>query len=184
MPFVVQACVSNNYPTIITLTNGLDYVASSSVNTNYLAPPGPPQWFFFRCQITNYVDAVLFELYGLSGPADLVLQRDVPPTMAPYFAGSFEPGTQPEQIVVRASNLVPDLQGDWFLGIINNQPSNSLSYTIRATLPDGNDLLLSALPLVATNQVFETNWMIISWNAVAGDSVPRSARSRAASPTA
>jgi hypothetical protein len=169
VPFSVEACASGSYPTLIVLTNGDPYAASLTVNTNFLAPPGPPQWFFFEFQITNSVDAVLFELYNMNGPGDLVLQRDVPPTMAPYFAGSFEPGTEPEQIVVRATSTVPDLQGNWFLGIINNAPSNSLAYTIRATLPDANDLLLSALPLVMTNQVFETNWLIISWNAVVGD---------------
>ena len=61
--------------------------------------PGPPQRFFFDFIITNAVPGVLFELYNLSGDADLVLQRAVPPTMAPYFDGSFSAGTTPEQIV-------------------------------------------------------------------------------------
>jgi len=168
VPFTVQACYDTNYPTIITLTNGLDYAASTTVNTNYLAPPGPPHWFFFRFQITNYVDAVLFELYGLSGAADLVLQRDVPPTMAPYFASSTQPGTQPEQIVVRTSRALPDLRGDWYLGVYSYEPTNQVGYTLRATLPTAG-LLLSAQPIVVQDQVFRTNSMLLSWNAVAGD---------------
>ena len=168
VPFAVQACYDTTYPAIITLTNLIDYTVSTTVNTNYLAPPGPPQWFFFRCQITNYVDAVLFELYGLNGAADLVLQRDVPPTMAPYFSASQQPGTDPEQIVVRTSGLVPDLRGSWYLGVYNHEATNNLSYTIRATVANGGPLL-SALPIVVDNQVFQTNWMLLSWNAVAGD---------------
>ena len=56
--------------------------------------------------------------YNLSGNGDLVLQRDVPPGQAPYFAGSFEPDTTPEQIVLRPSFGLPDLRGRWFLGRI------------------------------------------------------------------
>jgi len=88
--------------------------------------------------------------------------------MAPYFASSTQPGTQPEQIVVRTSGAVPDLRGDWYLGVYNNEPTNPVSYTVRATLPGGGPLL-SALPVVVTNQLYQTNWMLLSWNAVVGD---------------
>ena len=170
VPFAVQACYTTNYPTIITLTNGSNYIVSSALNlnTNFVAPPGPPEWFFFRCQITNYVDGVLFELFDLTGAADLVLQRDVPPTMAPYFAASTQPGARSEQIVVRTSGAVPDLRGDWYLGVYSHEATNNLEYTLRASLPDGGPLL-SYLPIVITNQVFQTNSLILSWNAVVGD---------------
>ena len=65
--------------------------------------------------------------------------------MVPYFAGSFQPGTTPEQIVVRTSAAVPDLRGDWYLGVYNNQLTNDVAYTIRAILPEGG-ILVSALP--------------------------------------
>ena len=99
VPFSVTACYSTNYPAIIPLTNAVPYVAD--LTNLYVAPPGPPRGFFFEFSITNFVDALLFELYGLSGDADLVLQKDVPPGQWPYFDGSFRLGTSPEQIVVR-----------------------------------------------------------------------------------
>jgi hypothetical protein len=110
VPFWVQACyASTNVPVILPLTNGIPYVAAV---TN-LAPPGPPRFLFFQFDITNFVDAVLFELYGMSGDADLVLQRDAVPGMAPYYDGSFRVGLTPEQIVIRRSFEVPDLRGNW-----------------------------------------------------------------------
>ena len=86
--FSLQACQRADYPIIIPLTNDLPFVVSSGVSA-FAAPPGPPQKFFFDFLISNSVPSVLFELYNLSGDADLVLQPDLPPTMAPYFDGSF-----------------------------------------------------------------------------------------------
>ena len=79
----------------------------------------------------------------------MVLQRDVPPGQAPYFDGSFQLDTKPEQIVVRAGPDLPDLRGNWLLGVYNNEPTN-VAYTIRATTPSTNGLLVSALPIIIT----------------------------------
>jgi subtilisin-like proprotein convertase family protein len=164
--FALEACYSTNYPDIITLTNGVPYAAAFT--NKYVAPPGAPRTAFFRFQITNSVDGVLFELYDLSGNADLVLQRDVPPAMAPYFAGSFQPGTNPEQIVLRAGGALPDLLGNWYLGVYNNELTNDVAYTIRAILPAGG-ILASALPLVVTNQVYGSGYLLLSWNSIVGE---------------
>ncbi len=137
VPFALQACYTNSNPLIIPLTNGVQFVADPK--SPFIAPPGPPQWFYFQFQITNFTDAILFELYDLSGDADLVLQRDVPPTMAPYLAGSFETGTNAEQIVIRRSPDMPDLRGNWYLGVYNNEPTN-LTYIIRAVTNSGGML--------------------------------------------
>ena len=102
VPFSVQACVSTDVPGIIPLTNGIPFVVPTTTSP-FAAPPGPPQRLFFDFHVSNRVDGILFELYNLSGDADLVLQRDVPPTMAPYFDGSFALDRTPEQIVVRTN---------------------------------------------------------------------------------
>jgi hypothetical protein len=164
--FAVEACYSTNFPNIITLTNGVPYAAA--FNSQYVAPPGAPRTAFFRFQITNAVDGVLFQLYDLSGNADLVLQRDVPPTMAPYFAGSFQPGTMPEQIVVRASAAVPDLAGNWYLGVYNDELTNDVAYTIRAIVP-ADGILASALPIVVTNVPYSSGYVLLSWNSIIGE---------------
>ena len=111
---------------------------------------------------------MLFELYNLAGDADLVLQKDVPPGMAPYFDGSFRMGVDPEQIVVRASFDLPDLRGNWFLGVYNNESTN-VAYTIRAVTPT-NGLLISALPLNMTlTPLSPPRGQLVQWNGVVGE---------------
>jgi len=172
--FSVQACSAPAYPVIIPLTNGVPFVVSTNTSP-FAAPPGPPQLFFFDFLISNSVPGVLFELYNLSGDADLVLQREVPPTMAPYFDTSFFTGTAPEQIVVRASpgvpasSHVPDLRGHWYLGVYNNEQAN-VTYSIRAVLPNTNSLLASAQPLkVALTPLSPPHGLLLSWNSVIGE---------------
>jgi len=167
--FAVEACYSTNFPDVVWLTNGVPFAANFDifVSNPYTAPPGAPRTMFFGFQITNAVDGVLFELYNLSGNADLVLQRDALPTMAPYFAGSFQLGTMPEQIVVRTSADVPDLRGYWYLGVYNNDFYEDVGYTIRAILPEGG-VLVSALPTVVTNQPYGSSYLL-SWYSIVGN---------------
>jgi hypothetical protein len=171
--FSIQACAAP-LPSIIPLTNGIPFVIASTTDTN-AAAPGPPQRLFFDFLITNSVPGALFELYNLSGNADLVLQRDVPPMMTPYFGTSFFTGTTPEQIVLRtnsalpASYYEPDLRGHWYLGLFNNGRSN-VAYTIRAVLPDTNGLLVSGQPLlVSITPPAPPRGLVLSWNSVVGE---------------
>jgi subtilisin-like proprotein convertase family protein len=165
VPFTITACYSTNYPVIIPLTNAIPYIADFT--NQYVAPPGPPRWFFFEFSITNPVDGLLFELYDMSGDADLVLQKDVPPGQWPYFDASFMEGTNAEQIVVRPSFDFPDLRGNWYLGVYNNEATN-VAYTIRATTTDTNGMLLSGLPLTVTLSPLLRGGLL-QWNSVVGE---------------
>jgi hypothetical protein len=171
--FSIQACTAP-VPVIIPLTNGIPFVVASTTNS-YAAPPGPPQRLCFDFLITNSAPGALFELYNLSGNADLVLQHDVPPMMAPYFGTSFFTGTTPEQIVLRtnsglhASYYLPDLRGHWYLGLFNNEQTN-VSYTIRAVLTDTNGLLVSGQPLfLSITPPAPPRGLVLSWNSVVGE---------------
>jgi subtilisin-like proprotein convertase family protein len=166
--FALEACQNSAYPVIIPLSDGVPFAVPSAASA-FAARPGPPQQFFFDFVVTNAVAGILFELYNLSGDADLVLQRDGPPTMAPYFDGSFFPGTTPEQIVLRTSAELPDLRGQWYLGVYNNELTN-VAYTIRATLPTTNGLLLSAQPPnLSFTALNPPHGLLISWNSVVGE---------------
>jgi subtilisin-like proprotein convertase family protein len=164
--FAAEACYSTNFPAIVPLANGVPYTAT--FRNPFVAAPGAPRAAFFSFQITNAVEGVLFELYNMSGNADLVLQRDALPTMAPYYASSFQPGLMPEQIVLRTSAAVPDLRGNWYLGVYNNELKTNVSYTIRATLPSGG-MLLSALPTVVTNNAYTSGSILLSWYSIVGE---------------
>jgi subtilisin-like proprotein convertase family protein len=168
VPFTVQACysVSTNDPALVRLTNNLPCVVS--LTNQFVAPPGPPRWFFYQFPIHNYVDAVLFELYDMSGDVDLVLQRDRPSAMAPYFDGSFQLGLEPEQIVLRTSFELPDLRGDWYLGVYNNELTN-VTYSIRAHLQQ-NGILTSVFPLtLIITPTVPPGAIVLQWNAVEGE---------------
>ncbi len=167
--FALQACLSDglsaHHP-----AHQRRPLRAPSVTGAFAAPPGPPQQFFFDFTVTNAVAGVLFELYNLSGDADLVLQQAGPPTMPPYFAGSYFPGTTPEQIVLRTNADLPDLRGDWYLGVYNNELSN-VAYTVRAALPDTNGLLLSAQTFRQTlTPLNSIGGLLLSWNSVVGES--------------
>ena len=186
--FSIQACAAPVYPVIIPLTNGIPFVVASTTDPT-AAPPGPPELLFFDFLITNSVPGVLFELYNLSGNADLVLQRDVPPTIEPYFGTSFFNGTTPEQIVVRtnsaslASYYAPDLSGHWYLGLYNNEQAN-VSYTMRAVLPGTNGLLVSGQPiLVSITPPAPPRGLMLSWKSVVGERYFVQATPRLAAPT-
>jgi hypothetical protein len=168
--FAVQACLNTDSPIIIPLTNGIPFNVTN-VASQFAAPPGPPRRIFFDFIISNSVPGVLFELYNLTGDADLVLQRVVPPTMAPYFDGSFAVGTSPEQIVVRTDADVPDLRGHWYLGVYNNELTN-VAYTVRAVLPDKDGLLVSGLPLrsPAITSLNPPHGLLLSWSSIVGES--------------
>jgi len=153
---------------VVELTNRIPFIVPSLASA-FAAPPGPPQWLFYDFVVTNSVSGVLFELYNLSGDADLLLQRGEPPDRAPYFEGSFFTGTSPEQIVLRPNADVPDLRGVWYLGVYNNERTN-VAYTIRAALPDANGLLVSAQPLrVGLSVLPPPHGLLLSWNSVIGE---------------
>ena len=141
-----------------------------SPTNQWAAPPGPPQTFFFEFEVTNYPDGVLFEMYQLSGNADLVLQRDLPPALAPYFAGSYRTGLHPEQIVVRTSYELPDLTGKWYLGIINNE-SNNVAYTLRAYQQAiAGDVLTNFTGFMVHYQTLPSpHGVMLSWHSVLGE---------------
>jgi hypothetical protein len=177
VPLSVESCVSSDYPLIVPLTNSVAFV--SGLTNGFFAPPGPPRQFFFEFQVTNEVEAILFEMYNLSGDLDLVVQRDLPPTMAPYYAGSFQSpnlsllhsvfaGTNWEQIVLRVTPEVPSLIGNWYIGLYNNETRN-VSYSLRAAT-SSNGLLLSVQePPPPTISFLSDNRLLLSWYSVKGE---------------
>src|SRR5262249_15057640 len=118
-------------------------------------------------QITNHADGVLFEMYNLSGNADLVLQRDIPPGTPPYFDGSFEVGLAPEQIVLRPTPDLADLRGNWYLGMFNNE-ATYLAYTLLSVVRT-NGILISAQPLVFTKTALLSGQVLLQCNSVIGE---------------
>ena len=182
VPFSFVACYCTNCPEVMELTN--------AIAQDFTLPPQVTNMLFWHFAISNLVTtnfvtnlsgvttntvtnvpaSALFEVYNLSGNADLVLQRFALPLQAPFFAGSFRLSTTPEQIVIRTNANLPTLSGDWYLGVPNDE-TNLVFGTIRATLNNPtNGMLISALPLGPTVVPgTPADGPVLYWNAVEGE---------------
>ena len=85
---------------------------------NFTAGPGAALTNFFRFNVdqfhhaaalTNYIRAIHFELYNLSGNGDLTVQTNAPPLAPPFFESSQQPGRAPELILIRTNSVLTNL---------------------------------------------------------------------------
>jgi subtilisin-like proprotein convertase family protein len=113
-----------------------------------------PRYFSFDVS-TNAVGAI-FQLLNLSGDVNLVARKGLP-FPAPYDLdyGSFNPGTNDENIIVFTNSTPVALSsGRWYLGVFNATPV-PVSYTILATeypYPFANIITLTnRIPYYTTN---------------------------------
>ena len=89
---------------------------------------------YFSYDVSSNGTAVSFQLLNLSGNLDLVARYASPfPTLASFDYGSFNLGTNDEDIIVfPGSTPVALAPGRWYLGVFNADPA-SVAYTILAT---------------------------------------------------
>ncbi len=134
------------------------------------AAAGPTN-FLYRFDVPNdSTTRILFEIYGLTGDADLLVSKDLPPDQSPTVLSSIKPGLQNE-LVVAADDRFPQLGGEWFVQVrFPGAFTNAVECTVRAaTRQDG--LLISGAPLVMTysDPTAAGQTPIIQWNAVPGE---------------
>ncbi len=154
-------------PAIIVLTNN-ERLTMTNVT------PLQAQETFFQFNITNGTGGALYEVYGMNGNVDLVLDSNTLPFSPAYFASSMNPGTNNEQIVVRTNTPAPlSLAGTWYLAA-PSQAGGNVTYTIHAVVTDTNGLLVSALPITPVVTlpppgVGALNGPTLTWPAVNGE---------------
>lgn len=158
-------------PNIIPLTNGVPFT------TNF--PPGAALGTFFSFNITDNPVSAVFELYNLSGNVDLTVDRgpgNYPygppaPSGSPYFAASYNPGTNDEQILVRTNTALngtaytTNLNDTWYFGVPNDQTYN-VTFTILAE-ETTNGLLSNGVPTTVSIQ-HSSNGLTFTWPSVPG----------------
>jgi hypothetical protein len=106
------------------LGNGVPFNATQAGNTL-------PRYFSY--DVSSNGTAVSFQLVDLSGNVDLVAQTTPFPTLTGFDYGSFNPGTNDEDILVfTTSTPVALAPGRWYLGVFNADATN-ITYTILAT---------------------------------------------------
>ena len=120
-------------PTVIELTNGVPF--------DFTIGPGADLTNFFHLLVTNtltstltnYVGAIHFELYNLSGNGDLTVQTNALPLAPVFFHSSQQSGRIPELIYIHTNSALTNLAADWYLGVPNNE-ATQISYTILAVI--------------------------------------------------
>lgn len=131
--------------------------------------PGGPTTRLHRFDLADdFTTAVLFEIYDLSGEADLFVAHRAPPATAPVVYSQVQPGNLGERVVV---TLAEDSQlgGTWYLEV-RCLGTNAVSYTVRAATKQGG-LLLSGDVIRPVLQWPPTPGgnPTITWNAVRGE---------------
>ncbi|MHC1762809.1 MAG: S8 family serine peptidase [Verrucomicrobiia bacterium] len=147
---------------LITLTNGIP--------RDFTLLQGSGLTNFFLLEVPDPYPGLRFELYNLSGDADLLIDFNALPSSTNYFLSNSASALQPVNVEVRTNAELPDLRGNWVMAVINKDLTNLL-FTIRASFiePETN------APPIGTNRVVEnvdisvtdTN-LCLSWPATVG----------------
>jgi subtilisin-like proprotein convertase family protein len=112
-------------PNIIDLTNGIP--------RTFTADPGAALTNFFRFAVTNSPQAIHFELFNMTGNADLTVQTNLLPLSPPFFGSSRQPGNNAELIFIHTNSAVTNLNADWYLGVPTHE-TNVTTFTILAVI--------------------------------------------------
>jgi len=118
---VKELDLTNGVPAIIDLANGVPF--------NFTAGPGAALTNFFRFHATNgivsgtnvYLQGLRFELFNLTGSADLTVQTNALPLAPPFYQTSQNGGRNPEQILIYTNSMLTNLVADWYLGVPNRE---------------------------------------------------------------
>jgi subtilisin-like proprotein convertase family protein len=144
--FPVTAAVEVDFD-ITALTNMVPY--TDIINSN-----SPARYFSY--DVSTNATAVAFQLFNLSADLNLVARQGPPvPTAISYDYGSFNPGTNAEEIIVFTNSAPVALRpGRWYLGVLNTYLATS-TYTILVTEytnPVPNIVTLTnAIPYITSN---------------------------------
>jgi hypothetical protein len=106
---------------------------ANGVPVNGAIDPGSLSRYFYY-DVSSSTVAVSFQLLNLTGNADLVARLGPAlPNLQNYDYGSFNPGTNAEQITI-FTNSSPQVltPGRWYLGVFDSDVS-AVAYTILAT---------------------------------------------------
>ena len=147
---------TNSEPVTFSLQTDLS-VPSLTNNAAVASVLGAASVAYFSYDVLPEETVVKFELSGLSTNVDLVVGPEPFPTLSAYACGSFNPGTNDEEVIVTRNSEPNPLQtGRWYVGIIG--PPDS-AYTLKATgytnaLPQ-IVTLYNAMPVGGTNNPAE-----------------------------
>ncbi len=132
--------VLNNSSNAVSYTVSATEVIDPAINLIALANAVPRDFTlgtgagltnFFLFKVFEPVESVKFELFGLTGDADLLIGWDALPSATAHFIR--EPVTPSQPVTVELlTNTIPDLRGNWVLAVLNKE-AGDLAFTARAS---------------------------------------------------
>ncbi len=123
--------------TIIPLANGVAYGGTQ--------PAGVSLTNFYRFTISETNRAALFEIYGADQDIDLLVRRDLLPSILQSDYRSIQSDLRPELVILRTNTGPADLNGNWYLGA-PNQGFSSGAFQVRAVVPDPTGIIIGGQP--------------------------------------
>jgi len=165
------------------LWNYVDLTNSVPTNFTVLSPDSFTNFYRFVVDQTNA--AVLFEIYDLTGDADLLVKRSDLPAPDLYDFSFLQQPNLTELVPLRTNIFIPHINAtNWFLQIVNRDPNGgAVSGTVCAKVTDTNGMLFrcdGGIQIAGevcldsgcyfTNAIiFNTNVIALAWNAVPGE---------------
>ena len=146
---------TNAIPNVITLTNGVPYVAKSTA-------AGAAD--YYRFTVTSDAVRGQFEVNHPDGQVALYMRRGFPPFPGPavYDYASTNPGTNDQLIAIYNYSPIPLTQGDWFL-VVTNLTAAPVSYSAVASTWTSY-----GTPIYVTGYRGYTNSFCLTWNSLPG----------------
>ncbi len=131
--FTIRASLETNLPPVITLENNIWRTNTVAVNQ----PDFPQEIDYYRFVVDPAAEEVTFTLDPLQGGVDanvdLILRKGQLPTLTDLDGFSFNDGSITETIIINANTPVTLSSGEWFLGVINREADEQVTYRIRAS---------------------------------------------------
>ena len=158
-PYSIVAELSPSFQDLLPLSDGFSFLAAST------GGPGVQDFFFSN---PGPVTALAFEIYDLTGPADLQVSSDNPLPISQVFYSNIRPDMDPELVVLRAGNETNSLARDWYLRV--TLPStNRMSFRVRAKVgTDGLPPIEEVLILVPVAGA-DGSIAALRWQSIAGE---------------
>lgn len=162
--FTIRASLETNQPPVITLESNI-----WRTNTVAIKQPDFPQEInYYRFVVDPAAEEVTFTLDPIAGGAeanvDLILRKDQLPSLTDLDDFSFSDNSITETIVLNASTAVALSGGEWFLGVINREAEDQVTYRVRAS--QSVDVPATALQ----DEIWVTN--VISGNQPGSPAIP------------
>lgn len=118
---------SDNPAGIIDLVDGVSVAGT--------AAPGAGFTKFFRFTVSNSPPAIEFDLFNVSGSAQMLVKLDGQPAAFDFdFQDTASPGA-PARLLIQANAQLPALDGEWYVAVLDQEPF-PITYSIMAAEVD------------------------------------------------